>query len=181
MFVHNNHSVLRVIGVLLLSAFISLPATAHQVESTQPVTVNSTLVMATGTVSELTVTNQVTGATLHYFGLQLDQGTVYALAASGLDPLTDGARITATGSLAGNILNVAFFSVVAPAQVAGRKTTLGQKQKTISGTLAVYHKDFLRSRARRIWPCGPRCSGRHHGLECGRDSRLSADRYAGQC
>lgn len=143
MFVHDNRSLLRLTGTLLLTAFVNLPTLGHQPESTLPVIVDTTPVMATGTVSELIVQNQVTGATLHYFGLKLDQGTSYALAGTGLEMLTDGTRITVTGALGGNILNVTFFSVVDQAQASARKSTLGQKQRTITGTLAVYHKDFF--------------------------------------
>src|SRR5450631_503628 len=81
MFVHDNHRFLCLTVAMLLS--VSLPLAAHQVESTQPVTISTAPVMATGTVSELTVTNQVTGVTLRYLGLKLDQGTSYALAGSG--------------------------------------------------------------------------------------------------
>src|SRR5450631_978614 len=143
MIVHNDRLLLCLLAAILLSALTTLPAAAHQVESTQPVTINAAPVMATGTISELTVGNQLTGVTLRYFGLKLDQGTSYALAGTGLDMLTDGARISVTGTVAGNILNVAFFSLIDQAQAPGRKTTLGQKQKTITGTLAVYHKDFF--------------------------------------
>jgi hypothetical protein len=136
MFVHNNIRHFRFFSAVLLFALAGLPAAAHQAESTQPVVVNATPVTTTGTVSELTVRNQLTGVTLHYFGLKLDQGTSYALTGTGLDVLTDGARINATGTLAGNIFNVALFSVVDPAQASGRMATLGQKQTTITGTLA---------------------------------------------
>ena len=59
------------------------------------VAVNSTLVTATGTVAELTVNNQLTGVTLRYFGLKVDQGGSYALTGTGLDTLSDGSRVNA--------------------------------------------------------------------------------------
>ena len=55
MFVHNNRLLLRLFGAVLLLALATFPAAAHQAESTQPVTINSTLVTATGTVAELLV------------------------------------------------------------------------------------------------------------------------------
>ena len=48
MFVHNNYLILRLTSALLLSAFVGMPAAAHQAESTQPVILSATPVMATG-------------------------------------------------------------------------------------------------------------------------------------
>ena len=143
MIVHNNRVFFRLLGTVLLFAFAALPAFAHQVESSQPVVLNSTPITATGTVAELTVTNQMTGVTLRYLGLKLDQGGSYALSGSGLDTLANGSRITAVGTLAGNVFNITLFSVVAQPQSIGRMTALAQSEKTISGTLGVYHKDFF--------------------------------------
>src|SRR6266550_9380186 len=104
--------------------------------TTTPVAVNSTLISATGTVAELTVKNQLTGVTLRYFGLKLDQGGSYALTGIGLDTLSDGSRINVTGTLAGNLFNVTLFSSVAPAE--SPLAIQAKAKKTISGTLAVY-------------------------------------------
>ena len=88
MFVHNNNTLFRLFGAVLLLALVSFPAGAHQAEATQPVAVNSAAVTATGTVAELTVNNQLTGVTLRYFGLKVDQGGSYALTGTGLDTLS---------------------------------------------------------------------------------------------
>jgi Bacterial Ig-like domain (group 3) len=143
MLVHNNSLLLRFFGAILVLALASFSAAAHQAETTQSTTINPTLVTATGTVAELTVTNQLTGVTLRYFGLKVDQGGSYALTGTGLDTLSDGSRINVTGTLAGNIFNVTLSSSVAPADSAARATLQAKTKKTVSGTLAVYHKDFF--------------------------------------
>lgn len=61
------------LAAALLFAVATVPAVSHQPESAQPATISSASVTATGTVAALTVTNQLTGATLRYFGLTLDQ------------------------------------------------------------------------------------------------------------
>ena len=143
MFVNHKIRVIELAGALLLSAALSCPAFAHNPVSTQPVVIQSTAVSPTGTVTELTVKNELTGVTLHYFGLKLDQGTSYALSGTGLDSLHQGMRINATGTLAGNVLNITFFSVAAPASGTSRATTQAETRKSVSGTLAVFHKDFF--------------------------------------
>jgi len=143
MFVHNNNLILRLVGAILLVGLANFPAAAHQAESTQPNAINSTLVTATGTVAELTVTNQLTGVTLRYLGLKVDQGGSYALTGTGFDALSDGSRINVTGSVAGNMFNVILFSSVAPADSSARAALQAKTKKTVSGTLAVYHKDFF--------------------------------------
>ena len=79
MIVNYKLAVLRVVSAGVLLALTSLPVAAHQAVSTQPVVVNSTPVTVAGTVTELVVKNQLTGDTLRYFGLKLDQGGSYAL------------------------------------------------------------------------------------------------------
>src|SRR6266550_2260932 len=143
MLVHNNRLILRLSGAALLLALATFPVAAHQAESTQPVSINSIAVTATGTVAELTVNNQLTGATLRYFGLKVDQGGSYALTGTGLDPLSDGSRINVTGTLTGNVFNVTLFSSVAPADSVARAALQAKTRKTLSGTLAVFHKDFF--------------------------------------
>ena len=143
MLVHNNRCLLQLLGAALLLALATFSAAAHQAESTQPVAINSALVTATGTVAELTVKNQLTSVTLRYFGLKVDQGASYALTGTGLDTLSDGSRINVTGTLAGSVFNVTLFSSVAPADIPARATPQAKTKKTISGTLAVYHKDFF--------------------------------------
>ena len=143
MFVNYTIRVAKLATAVLLFAAASYPSLAHDPVSTQPVVIQSTAVSPTGTVTELTVKNELTGATLHYFGLKLDQGTSYALSGTGLDTLSQGMRINATGALIGNVLNVTFYSVIAPAAGASRATTQAETRKSVSGTLAVYHKDFF--------------------------------------
>jgi opacity protein-like surface antigen len=109
MLVHNNRCLLQLLGAALLLALATFSAAAHQAESTQPVAINSALVTATGTVAELTVKNQLTGVTLRYLGLKVDQGTSYTLTGAGLETLSDGSRINVTGTLTGNIFNVTLF------------------------------------------------------------------------
>jgi opacity protein-like surface antigen len=142
MLVHNNRTILWLFGAALLLALATFPAAAHQAESTQPVAINSTAVTATGTVAELTVNNQLTGVTLRYFGLKVDQGGSYALTGTGLDTLSDGARINVTGTLVGNVFTVTLFGSVALAASPARATPQAKARKTLSGTLAVFHKDF---------------------------------------
>jgi len=85
------------------------------------------------------VSNQVTGATLRYFGLTVDQGGAYALNGPGLGTLVDGARIEATASFTGNVFNIQRFSVTAQASATPRALV----RKSISGSLAVAHADFF--------------------------------------
>jgi hypothetical protein len=96
----------------LLLALASFPAAAHQAESTQPDAINSTLVTATGTVAQLTVRNQLTGVTLRYFGLKVDQGGSYALTGTRPDQKNDGSHLHDTAYLAGIHVNVMLFSVL---------------------------------------------------------------------
>src|ERR1700674_3107278 len=143
MFVHNNNLLLRLFGAILLVALANFPAAAHQAEFAEPNAINSALVTATGTVAELTVRNSLTRVTLRSFGLKVDQGGSYALTGTGLDTLSDGARINVTGTLVGNVFNVTLFSNVAPADSAARTTLQAKTKKTVSGTLGVFHKDFF--------------------------------------
>jgi hypothetical protein len=133
---------LRLAAALLL-AVATFPAVSHQPESMQPVTLGSTPVTTTGTVAELTVKNQMTGLTLRYFGLRLDQGGSYALNGIGLDALSDGSRINATGTLTGSLFNVYLFGIATPTVGAAGVTPRALMPKSITGTLAVYHKDFF--------------------------------------
>ena len=142
MFVHDNSRILRYLGAALVCALTSLPVLAHQPQSTEPVAINATAVTATGTVTELTVRNQLTGETLRYFGLKLDSGGSYALTGTGLDMLESGTRINATGTLSGSVFNITLFSVVATAQT-GRATAQAESKKAVLGTVALFHKDFF--------------------------------------
>ncbi len=140
--VQYSRSLLCRVGAALFCALANTLAVAHAPVSTEAVRVESLAVTTTGTVATLTVHNQLTGVTLLYYGLKLDQGGSYALSGSGLNLLSDGARISAAGTLSGNVLNVSLFSVVAPAP-ASRVTAQAETRKSLSGTLAVFHKDFF--------------------------------------
>jgi hypothetical protein len=100
-------------------------------------------VTATGTVNELVVRNQLTGETLRYYGLKLDNGGSYALTSTALDMLSAGTRINATGTLSGNVFNLSLFSVAAAAQTADRATAQSERKKSVVGTVALYHKDYF--------------------------------------
>jgi hypothetical protein len=127
------------LAAALILAVATFPAVSHQPESAQPATISSASVTATGTVAALTVTNQLTGATLRYFGLTVDQGGSYALNGPGLGTLVDGVRIEATGSLTGNVFNIQRFSVTAQASVTPRALV----RKSVTGKLAVAHADYF--------------------------------------
>jgi hypothetical protein len=142
MLVQNNGFLPRVFGALLVLALAASAASAHQPASAQTAAISSTLITATGTVAELTVKNQLTGVTLRYLGLTLDLGGSFALTGAGLDKVSNGSRINATGTLTGNVFNVVLFGTVAPAAGSAR-VAQSQARKTLSGTLAVYHKDFF--------------------------------------
>ncbi len=115
------------------------PSLAHQAASTEPVFVSTTPVVATGTVTELVVRTQ-SGTELRYFAIKVDRGETYALTGPGLETLSNGLRINATGVVAGKVFQTYFFGVEPQAPSATPKALLRQ---SVTGTLAVYHKDFF--------------------------------------
>ena len=148
MFVHDNIRMLRYLGAALVCALTSLPTLAHQPQSTEPVAINAAAVAATGTVTELTVRNQLTGETLRYFGLKLDQGASYALTGTGLGHAQRAGRAsTRRARSAGNIFNITSLQ----RGRHGRRRPDAQprrpnRKKAVPGTLAVFHKDFFEQR-----------------------------------
>src|SRR5437899_801682 len=141
----NRYVLHRVLGATMLLTLTAFPLRAHQVEPpTAPSPVQSTSeVTATGAVVELIVENTITNVTLRYLGLRLDDGHTVGVAGSGVDTLSNGVRVNATGTLAGNVFNVNSFSIVAPPESAVRKTALAQTRKTVTGILAIHHKDYF--------------------------------------
>src|SRR6266446_7969420 len=115
----NRHRLIGLFAAALLLALATFPLLAHQVDPTgasSPAPATNA-VMATGTVAEVIVDNRVSGVTLRYLALRIDQGQTVALTGSGLDLLAGGTRVTATGSLTGNVMTVT--SILPAARVAG--------------------------------------------------------------
>ena len=137
---------LSALSAIVLLTFAIFPVCAHQVD---PASVSSpasvaTEVTASGVVSELIVDNQVTKVAQRYLSLRLDEGKTVALTGAGLDSLSDGARITATGSLAGSLLVVTSVSVTPPSGNASNAKILAAPRKNqVQGTLVIYHKDYF--------------------------------------
>src|SRR5947209_17329697 len=102
MLVQISRFALRLAGVIMV-ALISLSARAHETEAQQTNVISPLLATTKGTVAELQVNNRLTGVTLRYFALKADQGGSYALTGAGLDSLSNGLRIDATGLLTGNV------------------------------------------------------------------------------
>ena len=134
------------LSAIVLITLATFPVRAHQVD---PASVSSpasiaTEVTASGVVSELIVDNQVTKVTQRYLSLRLDEGKTVALTGAGLDSLSGGARVTATGSLAGNLLVVKSVSVApASGNAANAKILAAPTRNQVQGTLVIYHKDYF--------------------------------------
>ncbi|MEP6943490.1 MAG: Ig-like domain repeat protein [Betaproteobacteria bacterium] len=129
-------SILAVATVLLSP----LPVSGH--EGPPQTAASSPVLAATGTVSDLFVDNRLTGSTLRYIGLRLDDGRTFALAGVGLDALDSGARVDVTGSLAGKTFNVAWLTRSA-SQSTGQVRAATATPLTVVGALAIYHMDFF--------------------------------------
>src|SRR5450755_37913 len=143
MLIRNSCALLRLVGALLLPALSALPTAAHEVAYTPPVISSAEVMTATGTVGVLTVRNSLTGTTLRYYGLTVDHGASYALNGDGLGALVDGSRINVIGTRAGNVFNVTLFSGIAPSAATTQVSARALVQRSVTGTLAVYHKDFF--------------------------------------
>ena len=140
MFVYSNHPLLRLLGAVLLVALVALPVGAHQAQ-TESLS-NSEALVASGTVTELLVENRLTGQSFRYLGLRLADGQSFALVGPGLDALAKGARVEATGVIAGQTFHVTKVSALASGQANAAAVT-PPSPTTLSGTLAIYHKDFF--------------------------------------
>ena len=129
---------------LVLLGALAGPAAAHHTEGGPPQwtapAATEPIEVVTGAVEQLIVENRVTGVTIRYVSLRLDDGSVAALKGEGLDSLPKGARVQASGRLAGDTLFVTEARVVATAsaQQAVMKT---QATKQVQGTLALVHGD----------------------------------------
>ena len=141
----NRHRLFGLFAAASLLALATFPLLAHQVDPTgasSPALATSA-VMATGTVAEMIVDNQVSGVTLRYLALRIDEGQTVALTGAGLDLLSSGTRVTATGSLTGNLMTVTSVSILPAARVAGNAGPSAQSQRQVQGTLVVFHKDYF--------------------------------------
>src|SRR5450631_3862725 len=135
-------SLLYVLGTTMLFVLAAFPLRAHQVEPSSALAAapTSLLVDGTGTIAELLVDNQVTKVTLRYLALRLDDGQTVALTGPGLDSLSSGARVAATGHVTGNRLTVTSLSILPTAALAGNAKVQAQGRKEVRGTLVVFHK-----------------------------------------
>src|ERR1700730_13260111 len=141
----NRHRLLGFLAAASLVALATFPLFAHQVDPTgasSPVLATSAL-MATGTVAELIVDNKVSGVTLRYLALRIDEGQTVALTGAGLDLLSSGTRVMATGSLTGNVMTVTSVSILPTARVAANAGAPAQSQTQVQGKLVIFHKGYF--------------------------------------
>ena len=75
----------RLVGALSLLCLAVLPAKAHQAQT--DVVSSSTAVVASGTVGELVVVNELSGQSSRHLGLRLDDGQSFELVGPSLDRL----------------------------------------------------------------------------------------------
>jgi hypothetical protein len=136
-------SLLHNVAVVLVLALAALPVQAHDgagafPASPQAPTASAPVEAVTGTVADFVVDNRVGGLTTRYVTLKLDDGRNLALNGSGVDQLSRGVRVQATGQRAGDTLFVTAYHIVAgPAASAGVTKALTQAQ----GTLGMVHAD----------------------------------------
>jgi hypothetical protein len=141
----NHYRFFCVLSASLLLAVAAFPLRAHQVD---PAGVSSPALLtsvetATGTVAELVVDDQVEGVTERFLALRLDDGQTVVLTGAGVETLASGARIEVTGTLNGEVLEAAGFSLLPAARVAAKSGTPAAIQKQVQGTLVVWHKDYF--------------------------------------
>ena len=129
-------------GATLVLAVVAWPAAAHNVGPAGTNSAAASAATATGTVNVLVVDNTVTGLTLRYIGLKQDDGHSIALVGTGLDTLARGNKVSASGSLNGNVLRVASFVTTTTATGSGKATAQGAPTQ-LQGTLLLYHLDFF--------------------------------------
>jgi hypothetical protein len=96
-------------------------------------------VTTTGTVADLIVDNRLTGASLRYIGLRLDDGRSFALAGSDVDALSAGDRINATGTIMGKTFTVAWVTAAS----TGGAVQPAAASTTLTGSLAIFHMDYF--------------------------------------
>jgi Gametolysin peptidase M11 len=137
---YDNRLILRLFGALFLLALAAFPVRAHEGYDALS---SSTALVVSGTVTELRVENRLTGQSLRYLGLRLDDGQSFALVGPpGLDALAKGERINATGIVVGQSIHVTRVAEV-PATHAQVAKVARPSPTTLSGTLAIFHKDFF--------------------------------------
>ncbi|MEO8741341.1 MAG: hypothetical protein ABI537_16795, partial [Casimicrobiaceae bacterium] len=127
----------RFIPLILLAAFLAAtatpPAAAHNTLPATATQSSASAVTATGTVTELDVENQVTGLSLRYLGLRMDDGHSLAIAGIGVDVLARGERISATGTIKGEVMRVSSIARSGPAGT-GKATAQGSGTTQLQGT-----------------------------------------------
>jgi hypothetical protein len=130
---------LRVFGVFFLLGIISSPIRAH--EGHADAAASAMALVASGTVTELLVENKVTEQSLRYLGLRLDDGHSVDLVGAGLGTVARGSRIEATGVLVGQSFRVTNVTMLTPPSDVTAPAP--KALTTLSGTLAIFHKDFF--------------------------------------
>src|SRR6202047_3057333 len=110
-------SLLHSVAVFLVLALAALPVQAHDgadafPASPQAPTASAPVEAVTGTVADFVVDNRVAGLSTRYVTLKLDDGRNLALNGSGVDQLSKGMRVQATGQRAGDTLFVTAYHIV---------------------------------------------------------------------
>jgi len=137
----SKHFTSPILVAALLLATAALPAAAHDTRPATATESKTATANATGTVTELTVDNQVTGVTLRYLGLRMDDGHSVAITGANVDTLAKGERISATGTLNGEVLKVSSFARTGAAG-DGKVTAQGSSTQ-LQGTLRIFHIDYF--------------------------------------
>ena len=136
------------LGVLALGLGLGLApysAQAHNTTDASAVTPQASSVLEpaqalTGTVKEVVVDNRVARLTTRYFALRLDDGRNFTLSGPGVDRLVDGARIEATGQIAGETLSLNSYHVIAGAAIKAKAASAADAGQ-VQGTLGLVHAD----------------------------------------
>ena len=98
--------------------------------------------VASGTVTELLVENTLTNQSLRYLGLRMDDGHSVDLVGPALGATAQGDRIEATGVLVGQSFRVTSVTTLSPGPGVAAMST-PKSLTTLSGMLAIFHKDFF--------------------------------------
>src|SRR5438132_2648515 len=131
--------------VLVAGAFLILacgPAGAHHTghQVLEPA-VSAPVETFDGTISRLIVENRVTNITTRHLALRMDDGHVIALRGVGLDALSEGARVQASGQVSGGDTLFVMESKVVPAPSTRSLSARSQGAWQVQGTLALAHSD----------------------------------------
>src|SRR5438270_1770997 len=138
-------SLFQNVAVFIVLALAALPVQAHDGAAAFPASpqapaASAPLEAVTGTVSDLVVDNRVSGLSTRYVTLKLDDGRNLALNGSGVDQLTKGMRVQATGQRAGDTLFVSAYHIVA-GEAATASITRALATAQAQGTLGMVHAD----------------------------------------